>query len=375
MILYHNWQLVDEYLTYRRSKGLTDGTVELDRSCLHHLLQWADATPLKKAPQIEPPFQIYVRALCRAEGVPYSASHRKKILKITRAFLRWLKRSYPSYRRITEAWIDELDIRIQSHKEAKPKGVSLELMRRIAAAPTGSITEERAKFICAFLYLSAMRITAFTTLPLKAVDVEKRQVEQLAKHGVRTKNQTYQTTYLLEVDFLLPIVAQWYEKVAAVLPPSGLLCPAIDPLTHEIYHVSRPSLHRATNFRKQIQRWLAKHELPYVTFHQFRHGYAAFWKARMHSQAERQALIHNMMHKGDALIDSTYGRLTNEQVADFTKRVSLRGVGEGADSNSELAVMKNQLDDLTSSMNSLLEMMNRSQAKNRGRDDEEEGGF
>jgi len=70
----------------------------------------------------------------------------------------------------------------------KKEAVTLDEIRAIAAAPADNLIERRIKAAACFWYLSGIRIGAFVSLPIKAVNIEIKEVYQFPNLGVRTKN-------------------------------------------------------------------------------------------------------------------------------------------------------------------------------------------
>jgi site-specific recombinase XerC len=68
---------------------------------------------------------------------------------------------------------------------------------------------QRDQAAAAMLFLSGMRSTAFTTLPIAAVDLADRSIKQWPELGVKTKNGKRATTFLLPIPELLACVSRW----------------------------------------------------------------------------------------------------------------------------------------------------------------------
>jgi hypothetical protein len=83
-------------------------------------------------------------------------------------------------------------------------------------------------------FLSGIRIGAFVTLPLVAVDIENLSVKQWPKLGVKTKFGKQATTYLLDIPDLLSVVKDWDNEVRSILPSNGLWFASLSPDTGKI---------------------------------------------------------------------------------------------------------------------------------------------
>ena len=91
----------------------------------------------------------------------------------------------------------------------------------MAKAPATLLWEKRIKAAAIFMFLSGIRVGAFVSLPLSAVDLQTRTVKQWPSLGVRTKFRKRATTYLLEIPGLNEVVEEWDELVRREGPENG----------------------------------------------------------------------------------------------------------------------------------------------------------
>ncbi len=83
-------------------------------------------------------------------------------------------------------------------------------MMAIANAPVFTMRDRRIRASAVFWFLSGIRIGAFVSLPIKAVDIENMTVKQWPRElGVKTKFQKHATTFLLNIPELLQVVIDW----------------------------------------------------------------------------------------------------------------------------------------------------------------------
>jgi hypothetical protein len=82
--------------------------------------------------------------------------------------------------------------------------------------------------------ISGMQISAFTSMPIKAVDIDLLEVKQSPALGISTKNKKSAITYLLKLIDLFDVLKNWDMKVQAVLPPEGFWFAPISPTMGEI---------------------------------------------------------------------------------------------------------------------------------------------
>ena len=110
MIERPNWKMTQEYLEYRRRVDqLSDDSVEVERTYIRHLLEWADNTLFQKIYGKRPTFPEYM-LLNRwdIKKGQLSPVHIKKTLAAARRFFTWLIENHSDYRMIKPSWINTL---------------------------------------------------------------------------------------------------------------------------------------------------------------------------------------------------------------------------------------------------------------------------
>jgi hypothetical protein len=127
-----------------------------------------------------------------------------------------------------------------------------------------------------------MRIGAFVSLPLRAVDIPEWTIIQYPGLGVRTKNRKHGITYLLDIPELLKVVEEWDDEIWGILSPSGFWFAPFSPDNGQIDIVCKGiGEHRMAVARKNLQAWLKKVGLPYHSSHKFRHGHIHYGLERI----------------------------------------------------------------------------------------------
>lgn len=185
-----------------------------------------------------------------------------------------------------------------------------------------TLMEERIRAGACFLYPSGMRVNAFVSLPIRAVNISEKEVQQLPSLGVRTKFKKAAITFLLDVPELLNVVQCWDNRVRPVLPPQSPWFAPISPLTGELDpNCHEPSQHRDAGFRHDLQEWLAKVGGTYHSPHKFRRGHAVFCLTNAVDYADMEAAMANLMHENMAMTEK-YMRLKR---AEIKKRITRLG--------------------------------------------------
>ncbi len=344
MINRENWKQVKKYLAYRSEVDqLSPGSVELEKDLLRHCLEWAGEVSFVKAPSLRPTLPEYLLSarLDGGEG-QLSRGYVAKVMATGRRFFHWLRDHQSGYKTLSAAWLDTLKPPRMTVKPREHEFVTLEEIRAIASAPVANLAEKRIRAAAVFWFLSGIRIGAFLSLPLAAVDVNGRTVKQWPSLGVHTKFQKQATTHLLNIPDLLAVVADWDREVRAVLPENGLWFAPLLPGSGEVDAVSRPvSNGRSAGACKDLRDWLARVGLPYHSPHKFRHGFAVFSLKQAKDIADFKAISQNLMHSSLSITDGVYGMFSDQDVG---ARIGALGKN-GASSENILAQIARLLEE------------------------------
>ncbi len=318
MINNNNWRLMKKYLEYRlQVDQLCDGSYKKEEVYMRYLLLWADDKTFIKAPGIRPTFPEYLKT-ARLDGLAgkLSPGYIKKILATARRFFSWLVDDQVGYKSLKHRWIATLKAKRLMDTPTNRDAVTLEEIITLANTKVDSLIEERIRAAAVFLFLSGMRIGAFVSLPLKAVDVNDRRVIQDPRLGVRTKNSKYGITYLLDIPELLQVVQDWDDKVRSILSEDGFWFAPFSPDTCDIDATAfEVGIHRESIAWKNLKAWLEKNKLPYHSPHKFRHGHIQFGLSQSKDHADFKAVSMNVMHSSVQITDQFYSNLPESEVS------------------------------------------------------------
>jgi integrase len=290
------------------------------RTYLIHLLNWAGEVPLTNAKNLDPSFSVYL-VNSRLDGMERSLapSTMKKTCEYTRLFFYFIKGENPvKYKAITPSWIDTLRPITSKSIRTEFKEHSfypIDMVRKLAEAPVYTIAEERDRAAACFLYLSAMRVEAFVSMPMSCVNLKNYSVRQFPQEGVRTKNRIAAITQLLRIPELLEIVREWDNKVRIINPyPNGLWYPPLDAdgVVMPQDHMNWDS--RTTILRKSLQKLCKQAGIKYLPPHNFRHGHIYYMMKKVKDMKELKALSQNVMHSSVAITDGIYGKLISNDI-------------------------------------------------------------
>ena len=247
----------------------------------------------------------------------------------------WLSDNKSGYTHLNHTWRSTLKVRRMTHVPKTREAVTLEDIQRLAAVSVRTIAEQRIQAAAVFLYLSGMRVGAFVSMPILAVDIQKRMVKQHPNLGVRTKNGKHATTFLLDIPELLEIVQEWDKLVRSALPEHGYWFAPFSPDTGHIdtNNFSCPESRRSL-LNRQLKQWQREHELHEYSPHKFRHGHIHYGNERALTYADFKAVSLNVMHSSTQVTDEFYSVLS---VAELQNRIqNLGNQPEQAGSEDEL---------------------------------------
>lgn len=322
MINRENWLDSKLYIAYMTSKGLDGTTIGQAKRCLWHLLMWADEKPFGQARSIDPPFPAYLLT-SRNDGKAkqLSASSMNKICQNVRAFFEFIRAEHPGrYRLISKGWVETVKPGTRHGMQSiyrEHEFYTVDQVRRLATIAVKSLRQERDRAAAVFLFLSAMRVQAFVSLPLKCVDLDRLIVQQLPEMGVKTKNRKAAKTALLRVNDLLEVVRAWDTKMrGAGQTDEDLWFPVLSHLGEFTHLKANNFKDRPQDVSKGVRLLCGLAGVPYMSMHKFRHGHIYFMMKRIKDMKGLKALSQNVMHSSVAITDGIYGRLVSDDIQD-----------------------------------------------------------
>ena len=318
----NNYLLVRRYLQdLGEVYQLSGSSLGRYRFYLRHLLLWSGETPFQQSAKLRPTFPSYVSNLPgRNSEVPLASVSQKKIIEVGKRFFTWGKQNYPKeFGSLTTAWLESLRApRIRDTKD-EHEYVSLEEVLQLTAVrhEEGDLSLLRDKAAAAMLFLSGARASAFTTLPLSAVDLPARTLRQWPELGVATKNGKRATTYLLPIPELLSVAQIWDDMVHSHLPSTApWYAPVSARWGSQSLLVAEPGKNRHQALDKRLRRLFTLAGLPYKSAHKFRHGHAVYGLLKAQTMADYKAVSMNLMHNDIKITDSIYAPILSEEVKD-----------------------------------------------------------
>ena len=317
MILRENWKDGQKHLEYRRSVHQdTKRTLQTRGSALQLLLVWAGEKALTRAPELRPAYPEFL-ARQRRDGNPLARGTQETWLSMAKIYFQWAMAAHPRrYRRVTTLWLDSLrPARAKGHRKER-QAYGLQDVRAILAIEDERLGVRRVQAATAMLFLSGARIGAFVTLPISAVDVARRQIQQWTDLGVRTKFSKSATTFLLDIPDLLAVVARWDALVRQELPAEAMWYPNITGARIKaIEGTTLQSPYRSRSYYRGLRLLCERAGVTYLSPHKLRHGHVMHALQNAKTPADWKAISQNVMHSGLGTTDEIYGILKDEDIA------------------------------------------------------------
>ena len=322
LIMRRNWRDTRAYLRYcKEVKQNKPRSVQFASTALDHLLRWATHTSFNRAPDIRPVYPTHLM------DSPTSATYQKKLLSYARSFLQWSRDQWPNrYTRITNAWISTLKTKKKPGRIHTHEVFSLSKVRALLSLTAAGRVDRRDLAAVAMLFLSGMRVSAFCSLPLRAVSFDQSPVlvRQWPDWGVLTKNSKAANTYLLpasELPDLHRITQAWHTKALAAVGPRGMWYTLLEP-SGEFALNQVPGEHRSAGLRRRLMLLCGRAGIGYLSPHKLRRGHIVWASERCQSMADFKAVSLNVMHESVTMTDSRYSGLPDEAVAERIARLS-----------------------------------------------------
>jgi len=318
MIDRYNYTWIQQFLQYFLDvKGLKEVSVRRYKHHLNHLLNWAEDEQLCNVQEKRPTFLSYVRKLTNKDGTSLDLETQSRIMETAKRFFTWAKLHIPTeFRMVQPHWIDTIQMPKSNHQKKKNIFISLEEILQIARLKIDSqdLVLQRDQAAAVMLFLSGMRAGAFTTAPIRAFNLKKREVYQSSEYGVKTKNGKSATTFLLPIDELLLVVNQWDKLVRSKLPDTD---PWYAPIKNKWgeHEFSREPIgkNRAATLNKRLVNLFKAAGLPYKSAHKFRHGFAVYGRKQAKDMDGYKAISHSLMHNDISITDSIYAPMHDDE--------------------------------------------------------------
>ncbi len=333
MINRSNYKLTREFLDFLSEiKQLRPGSLHRYKLDLNHFLIWLDETAIEKCETKRPSFASFLQTSRMDDrNEPLGVNTQKKIVQTTRRFLHWIKLYHPHrFKSLSVVWIESLKPAAGIEVPNDHEYVTLEEAIHLAKY---TLIENKQVYLrdqaaVAMLFLSGMRASAFSTLPIEAVDLPAMTVRQWPSLGVLTKNQKHATTYLLNVPILVDVVQAWDTVVRSQLPSSAMwYAPIKCDWNDRTVSPEMPGKNRNISLGKRLRKLSQMAGVPYKSPHKYRHGHAVYALLQAKTMADYKAISQNLMHGSINVTDSIYAWLNGDEIKQRISALSQNNSG------------------------------------------------
>jgi integrase len=321
MISRNNYQDIIDFLNFQGELKQNDASTVLGYWYrLVHLLKWADEKLFTKASTVRPAFPAYLEKVKTPRGDRLGASGFTAICKTVRAFYVWAKAEHPGrYRSVDQNWIVSIRpprMRSEQAEIHTRELFTLDEVISLATWPVSRLSQQRTQAAAAFLFLSGLRITAFTSLPISCVDLRNMRVYQLPEKGVLTKNRKAAVTSLLDIPELLVTVKAWDDLVRDKLDEDLCWYAHLNRMGDRFLEDPNRDalLNRKHDFADDLRELCELAGVEYKSAHKFRHGHAVYGLKHCETMEEFKSVSQNLMHANMGITDGIYGRLVEDDV-------------------------------------------------------------
>jgi integrase len=300
---------------------------------------------------------VYLRSVpvvrnYKPTGRTLSRSTQELACMIARNFLTWARQHLRWYGKVDPTWIDTLRPgRLLETVQERELYTLKDVLAITQPSAAHGLKHKRDKAGVALLFLSGMRVGAFTTLPIQALDLDHLAVKQWPELGVATKNRKAATTYLLDIPELLDRVRLWDDIVRAALPPTAPWYARLryKPNTGKVT-IDRDGMAASERRRNMVASALrdlcAVAGVTYRSSHKLRHGHAVFGLKRARTIGELKAVSQNLMHADLTITNGVYGVLTDDDVQRTIASLGRITPEEGDDQQALIGALEKLLAEL-----------------------------
>lgn len=323
----------------KTAKGASNSTIDQVAAALNSFEETTNRKDLKKFhPEWALKFRRELSEARNAEtGKPLSISTVRSRLMAVKAFFKWLA-DQPGYKsRIRHSDCEYFNLTANetrtaaAHREARYPTIE-QIRQTLENAPAGTLVERRDRAIMAFTLLTGMRDAAIASLPLGAIDLSRRRIEQDARY-VKTKNAKTMITYFFPVGrYFEEIVEDWLHHLRRDLGfQDG--DPAF-PKTEvgrgsegsfAALGVSRDYWRTTTPIRRIFRAMFEAAGIEYFNPHSFRNTIAHFAYEFDPNLEQAKAWSQNLGHEKPITTWTGYGKVDSIRAAEILHKLAQKG--------------------------------------------------
>jgi len=266
-------------------------------------------------------------------------------LRFLRLFFDWLSKQAGYKSKINQTAIDYLNLSKKENRQAiqapRRQQPSLdELKRVIEGIEVKNEIDRRDKALISLMFLTGIRITAISSLPMKSFDRENKIIDQDPKLGVMTKNSKRITSALIPFSYKEPLsyFLEWFDylKNKKSFKPTDPIFPATkrengrDKNNLGYYNTGKVEAvfwKSQTSIRKIFDKRFKKAGVKYYHPHSLRHLLVKEISKIPLTEEQKKALSQNLGHEdvGTTFGSYGYGQIADDRQVEIIRNINFDG--------------------------------------------------
>ncbi len=284
------------------------------------------------------------------DGKQLSAGTKYHTLRHLNEFFSWLASQQGFKSRISLDSVSYLSLDNKTVKEAlsvRPrKFPSLEqVVTLVESIEVMSDIDRRDRALIAFMLLTGIRYQAICSLNLGCIDIDRLEVYQDPRRGVKTKGGKAILSRILPFhEGLVKIVKDWISYLkdesrygpGDPVFPKTLVAQSEDGFSFEAQGVIPEFWSEGNSIREILKKRSEQAGLPYFNPHAYRHAACQLALKLSRTPEEFKALSQNFGHEQVTTTLRTYGTLDNQRVSDVISNMDFSG--KSSESESQFSI-------------------------------------
>ena len=224
------------------------------------------------------------------------------------------------YETIKNNFIKTLYVKNENDQTKPVKVYSLDEIIKIAELkiPDNDLSLRRVQAGACFMYLSGMRIGAFVTMPIEAVNLDNFKVYQLPDLGVHTKYSKKGVTSLYRISQLFDVVKKWDDFMRKNYSVQNYWYPRLDrnkkikpgePIKGDVNRSYADTRNVSSVFYKNLEKLCQMAGVEYKSAHALRYGHINYGMKHAKTIQDFKAISLNVMHGSIDITDKIYSRM------------------------------------------------------------------
>jgi integrase len=330
-ICYQNETMKKRFFDYMRdSGGYAENSVDTYEKAI---LRWQDFTGnedfrlfnKKRAKE----FKEWLKSRPGVDGDELSVSYRYNTIRKLKAFLKWLAKQDGYKNKIKVLEIDFLNLGKKETRQARQtnrrKTPTIEqVIEVIEAIEPETEVDRRDRALLCLTLLTGARISAITSLPMKAFDRDDCVLDQNPDYGVKTKYSNRITTAFFPLKYTKSKehFLSWYDYLLnergfgsgdPIFPATKIEQGEINISYYSSGEVSNEFWAKSASARKIFAKRFEMAGVPYFHPHTFRHLVVKEFMRVPLTEEQKKAISQNLGH---AHVSTTFGSYGYGQIAE-----------------------------------------------------------